>query len=178
MFDIVGKLIFCIISFKAATSKSNAKNNLIKGMIEDIGCPFENPNQLLMENVCKIAEYYNSEPPENTEDGNTSVYFEFHSEPQVIEMDETKNKITILIHQYMEWEDPDIGLMFNPRLRIVHNSTTFYAYKDWEVSVFCQFEFSLFTFDIQDCQFRQFSDLDSVRFLVLPLSQDQDGWKT
>ena len=59
-----------------------------------------------------------------------------------------------------------------------HNSTTFYAYKDWEVAVFCQFEFSLFPFDIQDCQFRQFSDLDSVRFLVLPLSQDQDGWKT
>ena len=225
MLNTVGKFAIWIILIKAAVSKLNGKNNPKKGLIEDIGCHYENPNQLLMENVCKIAEYHNSEPPENTEDGNTIIYFEFYSEPQVIGMDETKNKITILIHQYIEWEDSDIkakfnsldgfikfphdkmqmiwypdrmtitegiqhskslydttysdiGLMFNPRLRNVHNSTTFYAYKDWEVAVFCQFEFSLFPFDIQDCQFRQFSDLDSVRFLLLPLPQDEDGWKT
>ena len=75
MLNIVGKFAIWIILIKAAVSKLNGKNNPKKRLIEDIGCTYKDPNQLLMENVCKIAEYHNSEPPENTEDGNTIVYF-------------------------------------------------------------------------------------------------------
>ena len=216
--------VLCLLIHLAASSL-DVKNNPMQDLIENIGCPYKNLNQLLTEDVCRMADYSTSEPPENTADGNTEVNFEFYSEPQVLEMDEKKNKITILIHQYMEWEDPnikarfdnlddsikfphekmtmiwypdlmtitqgiqhwkslyettysDLGLIFTAKLENDHNSTTLYAYKDWEVAVFCHFEFSLFPFDIQNCQFRQFSDLDSVRFFVLPEPQDQKGWKT
>ena len=215
-------IVFCV--FINEVTSSDLKENHLKDSVEEIGCPFMNLNQLLLENVCLMPDYQYSEPPENTKDGMTDVYFEFYTGAQVLELKERKNKITILIHQYIEWVDPnikaqffspdesiklphdkiskiwqpdldtitegiqhwkslydsvysDIGLLFKPTLKNVQNSTTFYAYKDWEVTVFCRLEFSLFPFDIQNCHFRQFGDSNGVRFLVLP-QKDKEEWET
>jgi len=220
-------LVVLCIMINAVTSSlhkdNDKKDDHKKKMIEKIGCPFMNSKQLLLDNVCQMPGYHDTEPPENTEDGNTEIYFEFYSEPQILEMDEKKNKITILIHQYIKWEDPevkarfcsigesikfphdkismiwypdlititegiqhwkslydtmysDIGLVFDSNPKNGHNSTMLYAYKDWEVTVSCPFNFTLFPFDIQNCHFRQYSDLDFVNFLLLKSSNDQDGW--
>ena len=213
-----------ISSVHCSDLNNKLKETHAKDLVEELGCAFMNVNQLLLDNVCIEADYHYSESPNNADDDMTNIYFEFYEGPQVLELIEKKNKITILIHQYIEWEDHDIkarfysiddaikfphdklsmiwhpdrstitegvqhwkslydsiysnvGLIFNPSLTNFQNETTFYAYKDWEVTLSCQFEFSLFPFDIQNCYFRQFSDSYNVRFLVSQQSNDEKEWE-
>ena len=106
MWKINCLVVFCIMINKVTSSlhkDKDKKDDFKKELIEKIGCPFMNSKQLLLDNVCQMPDYHDSVPPENTEDGNTEIYFEFYQEPQILEMDDKKNKITILIHQYIKY---------------------------------------------------------------------------
>ena len=172
-----------------------------------------------------MPDYHSNEPPEDV-NGETYVHIEF-GKAHVLKINEGANKITVLLHQYIEWEDMGIGakychegeaikfhqshlnkiwhadkeifthdlqdwmslyrpLMYQQvyiapfsNLRkdpVPRNFTTLSAKKDWTATLFCEFEFSLFPFDIQECQFRQFSTVPTI-FLFLSPQKDMEDWK-
>ena len=79
-----------------------------KHEIEEAGCKYHSDIQLLMRNVCLMPEYQLNEPPRNS-DGKTNIDVHLKMVPQVLEINEKKNKITVQITQYMEWEDSRIS---------------------------------------------------------------------
>ena len=162
-----------------------------------------------------MPHYQSNESPENTDDGETFVDIEFEK-IKVLEVNERNNKITFLLSQYMEWDDPRIKANFSampngytklstknmkeiwhpdidmftvnindwaslyaprlfqmvgvgecPELRtcdFTQDTTSFYAYKDWRVTVFCEFDFSSFPLDTQRCEFLQTTTSDTLYF--------------
>ena len=98
-----------------------AVNKEIKQEIEHAGCPFENLNQLLIKEVCLMPDYVLMDPPQNPY-GLTNVDVDLHL-AQILEIDETKNKITIQLEQNMEWDDSRIKANFSAMQNIIDDSS-------------------------------------------------------
>ena len=148
---------------------------------------------------------------------------------KILEVNERSNKITFLLSQYMEWEDPRIKATFSdipnlyinlspsnvneiwhpnidmftvdmndwvslyapqwfeivgvdkcPYLRnceFAQNVTHLFAYKDWRVTVFCEFDFSSFPLDTQRCEFLQKGHSETLYFRLNPSQSKNDGKK-
>ena len=79
----------------------------LKNLIKEAGCPFYNKKQLLINNVCLMPDYQKNEHPENS-NGIVLVDTDWFQAPQVLDVDEKKNRITFQLQQYMEWSDPRI----------------------------------------------------------------------
>ena len=62
----------CILTTRGTAKMEN--DSKIKKMVEDAGCPFVIPKQLLVRNVCLLPEYQQNELPDN-ENGVTRVDF-------------------------------------------------------------------------------------------------------
>ena len=85
----------------------------------------------------------------------------------------------------------NVGVNKCPWLRDCHpseNSTFMFAEKDWRVTIFCNFDFSLFPFDTQHCKFRQMfqSSSDNIYLRLYPpfkssyainFTKDMSEWK-
>ena len=74
----------------------SANDSKIQKMVEDAGCPFVIPSQLLVRNVCLLPDYQQNELPDNG-NGVTRVNF-YLQEALVLEIDEKKSK-AIKLHQ-------------------------------------------------------------------------------
>ena len=83
----------------------------IQKMVEDAGCPFVIPKQLLVRNVCLLPDYQQNELPDN-ENGITRVDF-YLQEALVLEIDEKKDKIKVKISQLIEWGEPRLRANFS-----------------------------------------------------------------
>ena len=79
----------------------------LKDLIKEAGCPFHNKEQLLINEVCLMPDYQKNEHPENS-NGIAIVDTDWFKAPQVLNVDEKKNRITFQLIQYMEWLDPRI----------------------------------------------------------------------
>ena len=94
----------------AVTIPNNAcmeMNNAIRQAITNAGCPYHDRTQFLAKNICLMPEYHSTEPPENNY-GQTNVDIDWWKIPQVLDIDEKRNKITLQLAQFMEWQDPRI----------------------------------------------------------------------
>lgn len=96
-------IIFSAISLRIALSKSNKTIHRAKG---------SNDNQdddinYIMKNV-KLAPSYNPNDPPRNIYGRANVDVDWYDIPKILSIDETDNKITFQLEQYMEWEDSRI----------------------------------------------------------------------
>ena len=89
-----------------AASGSKEANAKTKQMVEEAGCPFVSPKQLLVRNVCLLPDYQTNELP-NYKEGKTNVEITIHK-AFVLEVEEMRNRITFKIVQFMQWCDPRI----------------------------------------------------------------------
>ena len=74
----------------------------LKSLIKEAGCPFNSKDQLLINYVCLMPDYQKNEHPENS-NGIVIVDTDWFNTPQVLDVDEKKNRITFQLVQYMEW---------------------------------------------------------------------------
>ena len=101
------RLLLCLFaSIKDVRSNENMANNRTKILIEDAGCPFQSNNQFLQRKQCLMPNYLSSDPPKVVQN-QTLVDMHF-SKIHVSEVDERKNEATLVIFQYMEWQDARI----------------------------------------------------------------------
>ena len=67
------------------------RNNKIKEMVENAGCPFVSRTQLLVRNVCILPDYQQTELPEFAAEGGVTKVEIYLHEAKVLEVDERKN---------------------------------------------------------------------------------------
>ena len=122
--EMLMSILYCYISF-VATVRSHSNNEVneeILQKIKEAGCPSHNSNQFLLKSICLMPDYQSHEPPKN-EHGKTPVDVEFMKKaPQVIEIEEKKNKITLQISQGFEWEDPRIKVNYSALPSMKHST--------------------------------------------------------
>lgn len=131
--------------------------NQIKGLvelddtkieIENAGCPFTNLEQLLQKNICLMPDYHKNEPPSSA-GGITNVNIDWRHVPQVLEVEEKKNLVTIQMRQHMEWLDPRIKVNVSAMKNMKHP-------EDWmkffpsTVDKIWHPNLDMHTFDLQD----------------------------
>ena len=93
------------------TSAEKEVNYVIKQKVAEAGCPFQSDDQLLERNVCLMPDYASHELPKNPKGiTNVSLYL-LHA--FVLEVDEMKNKLTVEVLQYLEWNEPRIRANFS-----------------------------------------------------------------
>ena len=113
----------CLVLFSALWQiKGDNENELIKQSIEETGCPFQNKEQLLLNNVCLMPNYQKHEHPENT-DGIAIVDTDWVKAPKVLDIDERKHRITIQLQQYLEWSDPRIIVNISAMKNLRHQES-------------------------------------------------------
>ena len=125
--EILSCVFSCYISFIKITHvhANNDVNEEIMNKIKEAGCPPRNSNQFLLNNVCLMPDYQSHEPPANHH-GKTLVDVHWYLEaPQVIEIEEKKNKITIQIAQVFEWEDTRIKTNYSAISSLQHATSYF-----------------------------------------------------
>ena len=93
-----------------------------KQMIEEAGCTFFEAKQFLRKHVCTLPHYDIYEPP-NDMDGQTNVYVDFWKPPKILEIDEKKNRITIQVAQFVEWQDSRIKMNTSSMPRMSQDSS-------------------------------------------------------
>ena len=113
-------------------------------MIEEAGCPYQSNAQFLQRKQCLMPYYLSMEPPKNVENNTViNVYFQ---NIRVLEVHERKNKITLQIYQYLEWQDEriisDFSSMSSSWTRLTPNAvdkiwhpnlgTYTYSLQDWK----------------------------------------------
>ena len=59
--------------------------------------------------------------------------------------------------------------------QVAPDITYLFAYMDWRVTMFCQFDFSSFPLDIQRCEFRQLTTSPIVLFVLNPQKNALDS---
>ena len=101
-------LFYIAISFtyNVVVLADNEANNVIKQKIKIAGCPFVSSNQLLQRNVCLMPDYASNESPKNL-DGITIVGI-YLLQAFVLEVDESKNTLTVELLQYLNWSETRI----------------------------------------------------------------------
>jgi hypothetical protein len=104
-----------ISCYECFTAANNEVNNAIKEKIIEAGCPFVSATQLLERNVCLMPDYASNELPMDLESStNVSLYL---LSAHVIEVDESKNTLTVELLQYMEWSEPRIRANFSSSIK-------------------------------------------------------------
>ena len=83
------------------------RNRQIENLVEEAGCPYHHEEQLLLDNVCLMPNYKKNDPPVDS-DGLAIVDTDWWIVPQLLDVEERKNRITIQLDQYMEWIEPRI----------------------------------------------------------------------
>ena len=100
-------LSLCLFaSIRDVRSNENMANNRTKTLIEDAGCPFQNNNQFIQRKQCLMPYYVSSDPPKAVQ--NLTLVDMNYYKINVSEVEERKNKVTLVISQYMEWQDARI----------------------------------------------------------------------
>ena len=103
--------VVIIAFFESFAAANDEVNNAIKEKIIEAGCPFVSETQHLERNVCLMPDYASNELPIDLEDTtNVSIYL---LSAHVIEVDESKNTLTVELLQYMEWSEPRIRANFS-----------------------------------------------------------------
>ena len=119
-------------------------NNRTQSLIEEAGCPYQGNAQFLQRKQCLMPNYLSMEPPKN-EENNTVVDVQLEN-IRVLEVHERKNKITLQIYQYLEWQDEriisDFSSMSSSWTRLTPNAvdkiwhpnlgTYTYGLQDWK----------------------------------------------
>ena len=106
------RLLLCLFaSIKDVKSSDNMANNRTKILIEDAGCPFQSNNQFLQGNQCLMPYYVSSDPPNAVQ--NRTLVDMYYYKINVSDVEERKNKVTLVISQYMEWQDARIVSNFS-----------------------------------------------------------------
>jgi hypothetical protein len=103
----------------------------------------------LLKNVCLMPEYQSHEPPKN-DHGKTlvDVHWKFKA-PQVIEIKEKKNKITLQMAQSFEWEDSRVKTNFSAIPSLKHASSFFKLSPNIVKKIWHPY-LDLITYDIED----------------------------
>ena len=101
-------LYFFIPSCLMAESEVNI---LTKEKIIEAGCNFVSNDQLLERHVCLMPDYASNELPKDR-NGVTNISL-YTLQAFVLEVDEMKNKLTIELLQYLEWDEPRIKVNFS-----------------------------------------------------------------
>ena len=109
LYVIVSVVVITIDSYVCAEYEVD---DVIKRNIKYAGCPFMDKNQLLERNVCLMPDYSLNEMPKNFKNGSTRVNI-YLLHVYVLEVDETRNQITIEILQYMDWNEPRVSANFS-----------------------------------------------------------------
>ena len=105
-------LLLTYVCALIATVDGNQKvDEKIKKMVEEAGCAYASPKQLLVRNVCLMPDYQSNELPNNA-NGVTKVDF-YLQEALVLEVDEKKDKLTVKLSQLMEWGEPRLRANFS-----------------------------------------------------------------
>ena len=105
-------LLLTYVCALIATVEGNQKvDEKIKKMVEEAGCAYASPKQLLVRNVCLMPDYQSNELPNNA-NGVTKVDF-YLQEALVLEVDEKKDKLTVKLSQLMEWGEPRLRANFS-----------------------------------------------------------------
>ena len=214
-------MIICYLFILTTRATGDMENDSkIQKMVEEAGCPFIIPKQLLVRNVCLLPEYQQNELPDNENDI-TRVDF-YLQEALVLEIDEKKNKIKVKISQLIEWGEPrlranfsavskkivqinlssnNIEYLWHPdqdmytenlegwrsiyepvlfqKLAVSERSflqkkeegsniNSIHGWKDWIVTLYCKYDFSVFPFDTQHCRFRQFGTSQTIIPMMHP----------
>ena len=128
---------------------STIKHRNLSQEIEESGCPYRKDKQLLMKNVCLMPDYQLHEPPKNDVNGKTNVDVNFQTVPQLLEIHQKKNKITLQILQYIEWKDPRI----RANLSAISNMLYYYSWIKVDPSIVKKIwhpNLDMYTDDLQD----------------------------
>ena len=116
-------LILAVVVIDAnATPKTKVPIIDRKQMIEEAGCTFFEAKQFLRKHVCTLPNYDVYEPP-NDMDGQTIVDVDFWKPPKILEINEKKNRITIQVVQFVEWEDSRIKINTSAMPRMLHDTS-------------------------------------------------------
>ena len=86
-------------------------NIITKEKIIEAGCDFMSNDQLLERHVCLMPDYASNELPKD-QNGVTNVSL-YTLQAFVLEVDEMKNKLTVELLQYLEWDEPRIRVNFS-----------------------------------------------------------------
>ena len=81
-------------------------------MIENAGCPFVSPDQMLVTNVCLMPYYRSNQAPFEHLHTKTQVNIDLY-EVAVLEINEKKKKLTVKISQHLAWVEPRIRANFS-----------------------------------------------------------------
>ena len=121
--ELVAVLILTVVAIDA-NEISKTKLLIIdrKQMIEEAGCTFFEAKQFLRKHVCTLPHYDVYEPP-NDMDGQTNVDVDFWKPPKILEINEKKNRITIQVVQFVEWQDSRIKINISSMPRMSQDSS-------------------------------------------------------
>ena len=119
-----------------------------KMAIKAAGCPFHNKEQLLLNNVCLMPHYEKNNPPENS-NGITIVDIDWVKVPQILDVDERKNRITIQLQQYMEWVETRVMVNFSAMKNLKH-ITSWLKFSPSIVEKIWHPNIDMHTFDLQE----------------------------
>ena len=103
--------VVALSSFSSVAAENFQTNLIIKQKIKEAGCSFAAVSQLLERNVCLIPEYASNELPQNSKGVTDVNLYLLHA--FVLEVEESKNKLTVELLQYLEWNEPRIRANFS-----------------------------------------------------------------
>ena len=92
--------VVALSSFSSVAAENFQTNLIIKQKIKEAGCSFAAVSQLLERNVCLIPEYASNELPQNSKGVTDVNLYLLHA--FVLEVEESKNKLTVELLQYLE----------------------------------------------------------------------------
>ena len=143
-------LFYPYLAFVAVINEISGDNDLdsTKMAIEAAGCPFHNVEQLLLDNVCLMPKYQKNEPPENS-DGITVLDIDWLKAPQILDVNERKNRITIQLQQYMEWVETRIIVNFSAIKQLKH-ITSWIKFSPSVVEKIWHPNIDMHTYDLQE----------------------------
>ena len=124
------------------------RNRQVENLIEEAGCPYHSDEQLLLDNVCLMPNYKKNHPPVDS-DGLAIVDTDWWIVPQLLDVDERKNRITIQLDQYMEWIDPRITINISA-IKQLENLDGWIKFSQSEVEKIWHPNLDMHTFNLQE----------------------------
>ena len=109
---------FAFVAVVSVNANNEIKNKFTtmdewkKEMIENAGCPFVSPDQMLVTNVCFMPYYRSNQAPFEHLHTKTQVNIDLY-EVAVLEINEKKKKLTVKISQHLAWVEPRIRANFS-----------------------------------------------------------------
>ena len=143
---------FLLLQFVVSQKHIDENNNSIKQQVESAGCPYHDQTQLLREGICLMPHYQANDPPEKS-DKKIKVDIDYYEIPQVLEIDERKNKIVLDIMQHMEWKDPRIKFNFSGIPNMMLDGVSHSKFSPAEVSKIWHPNLDSFTYNLQDWKY-------------------------